>query len=535
MAKINETPEWVPEIYKLTTEADVLGLNPIDNSDGPSNVQAEQLANRTRFLKDMVESVSDYREFTFYITPSDPDGTLAGLGNTLSGQIFRVAQGIGQGFIYYRNDNGIAMEISSLAGEAALAALNDTTISALNGFYRYNGQFNITVLIADSDNRPVLWIDHNDKKLMFRGEATQNELTETTFSKIQNPILQPKFDGMYRYDGSLNITAIIADTDDRLILWIDHNTKKLMFRGLPVGESGQFITPALTLEAIGDSQTNGVPNVTPWRTQIVGKISNRVINNWAIGGQDSGMIASRLTVHNPLLTLSGNAIPSDTSDVSVTASKIWSQNGQLVDVKPLTSQGYQQMMGSLAGVPGIIKRITDGSYTFSRSVAGGVVKCWPNTPFISTSASPGIIKNIFFHLLVIGIGRNDVNGLTQGNFSERLENLKYRYDQFIQRIETAEKRFLILSPMTGEGEPYGSLASNFIVNVENWLQDKYGDRVLNQRTYSFQFGDGSSIDNAFISDGIPPVSLRVDALHFNTIYHEKIAEWIANQINVRGW
>ncbi|WP_447888574.1 hypothetical protein [Serratia fonticola] len=57
MSKINERSEWVPEIYRLTTEASVLGFNAEDNSDGPSNVQAEQLANRTQFLKSMLDGI----------------------------------------------------------------------------------------------------------------------------------------------------------------------------------------------------------------------------------------------------------------------------------------------------------------------------------------------------------------------------------------------------------------------------------------------------------------------------------------------
>lgn len=57
MSKINERPEWVPEIYKLTTETPVLGFDSDNNSDGPSNIQAQQLANRTAYLKSSVEGL----------------------------------------------------------------------------------------------------------------------------------------------------------------------------------------------------------------------------------------------------------------------------------------------------------------------------------------------------------------------------------------------------------------------------------------------------------------------------------------------
>ncbi|CUZ13958.1 Uncharacterised protein [Serratia marcescens] len=60
---------------------------------------------------------------TYYITPDDPDGTRAGLAGTPNGQSFRVAQGVGGGFKYYRNDTGVAVEIAAVAGEAAIAAV----------------------------------------------------------------------------------------------------------------------------------------------------------------------------------------------------------------------------------------------------------------------------------------------------------------------------------------------------------------------------------------------------------------------------
>lgn len=60
---------------------------------------------------------------TYYIKPADPDGTIAGLAGTPSGQSFRVAQGPGNGFKYFRNDSGVAVEVAAIAGEAAIAAV----------------------------------------------------------------------------------------------------------------------------------------------------------------------------------------------------------------------------------------------------------------------------------------------------------------------------------------------------------------------------------------------------------------------------
>jgi len=60
---------------------------------------------------------------TFYITPGDPDGTIAGIAGTASGQAFRVGLGPGKGFKYYINNSGVALEVAGLAGADLVNAL----------------------------------------------------------------------------------------------------------------------------------------------------------------------------------------------------------------------------------------------------------------------------------------------------------------------------------------------------------------------------------------------------------------------------
>ncbi|HBR4996347.1 TPA: hypothetical protein L9X46_004295, partial [Klebsiella pneumoniae] len=128
MSNLNETPVWEESIYQLTADTPVLGKQTNVAGDGPSNLQAQQLANRTQWLKLLVESASDYREFTFYTTESDPDGTIAGLANTPSGKFFRVAQGISgeYSFIYYLNNSGIAQKVAILPGQRNIALISET-------------------------------------------------------------------------------------------------------------------------------------------------------------------------------------------------------------------------------------------------------------------------------------------------------------------------------------------------------------------------------------------------------------------------
>ncbi|HIE4168434.1 TPA: hypothetical protein ACXNYA_002984 [Klebsiella pneumoniae] len=122
MSNLQETPVWVDAIYQLTEDTPVLGKQDDVPGDGPANLQAQQLANRTQYLKAMTESIADGKEYTFYKTASDPDGTIAGLNATENGKVFRVAEGESEilAFIYYLNASGVAIKIAALVGQGAI-------------------------------------------------------------------------------------------------------------------------------------------------------------------------------------------------------------------------------------------------------------------------------------------------------------------------------------------------------------------------------------------------------------------------------
>ncbi|VED50045.1 flagellar biosynthesis, cell-distal portion of basal-body rod [Raoultella terrigena] len=69
-------------------------------------------------------NASEYalNKFTFYKTPSDPDGTIAGLAATTTGQSFRVAQGPAgtTAFKTYENQDGVAVLQAAQPGTAAV-------------------------------------------------------------------------------------------------------------------------------------------------------------------------------------------------------------------------------------------------------------------------------------------------------------------------------------------------------------------------------------------------------------------------------
>ncbi|MCP5799743.1 M14 family metallopeptidase [Klebsiella pneumoniae] len=115
---INNKIQWEDNIKLLTRLERVEG-----GRSGAANIQAEQLANRTLWLKAQLESVRDGRELTFYKDESDPDGTIKGMKGTDEWEIFRVAQGVSEtdSFIYYLHLQGDAVQVAAMPGSAAIA------------------------------------------------------------------------------------------------------------------------------------------------------------------------------------------------------------------------------------------------------------------------------------------------------------------------------------------------------------------------------------------------------------------------------
>ncbi|HBY9797745.1 TPA: hypothetical protein MJA66_23235 [Klebsiella pneumoniae] len=112
MSNLPEQPAWESGIHQLE-ESERAKAGP----GGVLNIQASQLANRTRYLKEALESIPDYRQHTFYPSEGDPDGTIAGVAGTEDGDGFRVAlfdaAGVTAAYNIYRNVSGAAQFITA--------------------------------------------------------------------------------------------------------------------------------------------------------------------------------------------------------------------------------------------------------------------------------------------------------------------------------------------------------------------------------------------------------------------------------------
>lgn len=104
MTRINETPKWEGDIYQISRQDKVAG-----GRDGVANKQASQLANRTLYLKEAIDDLSDavYSGSDIYETKE------AGLLKTSEGEYFKVPVSVISdiSYILYQNKSGVAVEI----------------------------------------------------------------------------------------------------------------------------------------------------------------------------------------------------------------------------------------------------------------------------------------------------------------------------------------------------------------------------------------------------------------------------------------
>ena len=229
MTKISETSRWEDDIYQVKRGDKVEG-----GAAGVANIQARQLAARTRWLKGQLESAQDYREYTFYKSESDPDGTITGLANTPSRKIFRVTQGLNDdlAFIYYLNDNGTAVPVASLPSATGVvnvfhSAVYASQSPALSGYHSSESNDGYLFAVADRQGRAIELLDEDYIRKFFTPVVIQGVTLSS--SRGRSGI----FDGeniRFAFDPQGNTTAgntEISPSDDMLYGVVDSSGRCL--------------------------------------------------------------------------------------------------------------------------------------------------------------------------------------------------------------------------------------------------------------------------------------------------------------------
>lgn len=217
MSTLNNESIWVDDVYQIQEDTPVLG-----GPGGPDNRQAQQLANRTQYLKDLFSSIPDFRDYTFYITNDDPDGTIAGLSATPEGQLFRVAQGMDgiPAFIYYRKNNGLA-EIVATLGNSNMFTKDDYQKAVLQ-FNNLNWA-DLPFSITGDDFIPIIAVKSNGLAHVVTDELPGVDLLH---HKYRYGVFDPETGDLlqgYTWDGGSAIGgARILDAEFRLV-WADES------------------------------------------------------------------------------------------------------------------------------------------------------------------------------------------------------------------------------------------------------------------------------------------------------------------------
>lgn len=92
---------------------------------------ASDAANKAEAAAENAQNIADAN--TYYTSPTDPDGTIAGIAGTPDGKMFRVAIQDGAGvtisFNYYKNESGVAKFINSDPSKRFVEHVNDSVVN----------------------------------------------------------------------------------------------------------------------------------------------------------------------------------------------------------------------------------------------------------------------------------------------------------------------------------------------------------------------------------------------------------------------
>lgn len=531
MTNLIENGVWVDGVFQLETNTPPLGGPPGFDAGVPvtghANAQAAQLANRTKYLKDIYvpEKIDEHNhsaiahpELSTFIT-SEADraenaadaaqvsgniyvDTTSGLAATISGQYFSVPSAVSTEYlILYKNNTGVAVEVKRYPSSELVSQMD------LGNFPKVGMRF-VSLLedtgyawaLVDSTMRAAILVtlDGTVEIPKLNWVIPDNYIKFAQLDTgVSDMIAQP-------LNAETGFVWAVLDQAGKRALAID--TEGTVHGKVSVTITGEkYLQSTENLYFLGDSLTAGAGGQVTWREALPPLVSARQFTNIAIGGQTSPQIAARADAYVSLITLQGDVIPAS-GPVNITSRTI----------SLLTNQGAQSISGYLSGVRGTIARNgTDDSYTFTRSTAGTAVPVGRKIAF-----SPDISANEFDTWMIF-IGANNIS---------QVDVIKRDISACVDRIRTVDKRFIIMTPVTGNPANV-----TYCEQIEEWASQTYRDRVLRIREFSFQFNDGTTGDLEDVAAGVIPRSLRIDTIHFTTAFHAKIAELVADEINRRGW
>ncbi|MBH2842915.1 prophage tail fiber N-terminal domain-containing protein [Serratia marcescens] len=169
--------------------------------------KSDSAAVRAEMAEKNAQNIADAN--TYYITPNDPDGTIAGLAGTPEGKSFRVAQGLGAdaSFIYYRKTNGQAIAIADAPGKAITDLIKR---SAGKPFMRWRDKLGMVAAYWSADAEGG--VGFVSKLVKFSRNGFFSESTEISDNVIRNKDFSvvKSDDGSFKVKDKLGLTLLKA-------------------------------------------------------------------------------------------------------------------------------------------------------------------------------------------------------------------------------------------------------------------------------------------------------------------------------------
>jgi hypothetical protein len=230
------------------------------------------------------------------------------------------------------------------------------------------------------------------------------------------------------------------------------------------------------------------------------------------GGQISTEIAARQGGVIPTLRVSGDVIPAS-GPVQITSQS----------VRMITTEGVQQITGTLAGVPGTVSRTAaDSTYWFTRTDAGAAVSTnAAGEPFTVDTFGRRGWPTVFWY------GRN--------NFYDRSQVLS-DVAASVAFLDPGNTKFVVLSVFNTEMEPVGTASYTQIQQLNADLAAAYPNNFFDVRAYMVEQYDRTlATDVADHAKDVVPGSLRRDWIHMNAAGRVVLASGIRDYILSKGW
>lgn len=491
-------------------------------------LRSEEDAKRSELAANITAAIANMK-------PSIADGIYATAGSGPDNRFFAVPASGNLVSTAFRNDEGEAVEIGGIASSAAVKELQDVIDTKTNLGDLSNYSF---ILPDDDTGRIAIAVTKEGKTNIGSTEDVGGKVALIPGLTSDVDDLKNKLFESDEFAQSGYWLAIIDEINNRVGAGFDR-TGDLIVRGrsvhkrlLALEDSGgndpginKWINGIKTVIAGGDSLTQGAgASSNPYPKQLAALLGYPVIN-MGVGGQTPQQIATRQGGYVNLLTITGNTIPASGA-VDVTAST----------QSPITSQGGNNMAGTLFGVPGMLSATFDGSgnrvsLIFTRTTAGAVTIIDPATPFIPDTGDNEFGINVLWY------GRNAFwTGRT--DFVAAKAEVKAALAATIGNLKAADKKFIVMSVLTDnkEAEWLGTEKYNAITSLNEELKALYPRNFIDIRRHLVR-GYNPALPQDVIDFGhdVTPTSLLSDTLHLNVAGYALVALIVYYFIIQKGW